>query len=242
MTPAQALDRARKLLALATSPDVHEAAAAAAQAQALITRHRLEAWLDAGRGLADDPDPLADARDEPLDVARRQRPWKVALAGALADANGCLAYTLDRGADEALVLVGRARDRAAVAALWAWLLRRIEWLSATHGHGRPRRWHEAFRVGAVDAVAARLRAAGAAEHDAAQGAALAVIDRAMEVERAALARFAEEHLRLGRGRALRVDAAAWRRGRAAGDALQLPGGGGVVASEASARPPRRTEP
>jgi hypothetical protein len=79
-------------------------------------------------------------------------------------------------------------------------------------------------VGAVDAIGARLRATGAAAHDAAEGAALAVIDRALEAERVALERFAEEHLRLGRGRALRVDAAAWKKGRAAGDALKLPGG------------------
>jgi hypothetical protein len=222
VTPEKALDRARKLLALATSPDVHEAAAAAAQAQALITRHRLAEFLDAERAADDDPDPIADARAEPLDVARRQRPWKVALAGALADVNACLAYTLATEAGEALVLAGRARDRAAVATLWAWLLRRIEWLSATHGAGRPRRWHEAFRVGAVDAIAARLRAAEAAVRDESTGTALAVIDQAIEARRAALDRFAAEHLRLGRGRALRVDAAAWRRGQAAGEALPLP--------------------
>lgn len=222
MTPDKALDRVRKLLALATSPNVHEAAAAAAQAQALITRHRLEGWLDAERAIADDPDPIADARDEPLDVARKQRPWKVVLASALADVNGCLAYTLERDADQAIVLVGRARDRAAVVTLWAWLLRRIEWLSATHGEGRPRRWHEAFRVGAVDAISQRLRATTAAEHDATEGTALAIIDRALEAERAALERFADEHLRPGRGRGLRVDAAAWKKGRAAGEALKLP--------------------
>lgn len=222
MTPDKALDRVRKLLALATSPNVHEAASAAAQAQALITRHRLEAWLDAERAAEVDPDPITDARDEPLDVARRQRPWKLVLASALAEVNGCLAYTLDRGAERVIVLVGRARDRAAVATLWAWLLRRIEWLSATHGHHRSRRWHEAFRVGAVDAISERLRATAAAEHDASEGPALATIDRAIEAERAALERFAEERLGLRGGRGLRVDAAAWEKGRAAGEGVDLP--------------------
>lgn len=221
MTPDKALDRVRKLLALATSPDVHEAATAAAQAQALITRHRLEAWLDAERDAADDPDPIADARDEPLDVARKQRPWKLVLASALAEVNGCLAYTLELNTGQAIVLVGRARDRAAVAALWAWLVRRIEWLSATHGEGRPRRWHEAFRVGAVDAISRRLRESDAAVHDGSEGAALAIVDRAIEARRAALERFADEHLGRGRARGLRVDAAAWKKGRAAGDGLKL---------------------
>jgi len=222
MRHEQALDRVRKLLALATSPNVHEAASAAAQAQALITRHRLEALLAAEDAAATDPDPIVDARDTPLDVARKQRPWKVALAGALAEVNGCLVYTLAAADGEALVLVGRGRDRAAVETLWTWLLKRLEWLSATHGPGRPRRWHEAFRVGAVDAIAARLRATATAEHDATEPRALALVDRSLEVERAALERFAAQHLRLGRGRALRVDAAAWRRGRAAGNALDLP--------------------
>jgi hypothetical protein len=222
VTPEKALDRARKLLALATSPDVHEAAAAAAQAQELITRHRLAAFLDAERDASDERDPIVDARTEPLDVARRQRPWKVALAGALAEVNGCLAYTLESEAGEAIVLAGRARDREAVATLWAWLLKRIEWLSATHGAGRPRRWHEAFRVGAVDAVAARLRGAEAAVRGESTGAALALIDEAIGARRAALDRYAAEHLNLGRGRARRVDAAAWLRGRVAGEGMKLP--------------------
>lgn len=221
-THTQALERARKLLALATSPNVHEAAAAAALAQALITRHRLEAFITADGSASHDPDPIADARDAPLDVSRRQRPWKVSLAAALAEVNGCLAYTLERADGEAIVLVGRARDREAVATLWSWLLKRIEWLSATHGVDRPRRWHEAFRVGAVEAVAQRLRSTNDEARDASEGPALAVIDRALEAERAALDRFAEENLRLGKGRALRVDLAAYRRGKAAGAAMKLP--------------------
>lgn len=221
----QALDRVRKLLALATSPNVHEAASAAAQAQALIARHRLEDLLAAEGSVAHDPDPIVDARDTPLDVARRQRPWKVALAAALAEANGCLVYTLETADGEALVLVGRGRDRAAVGALWPWLVKQIEWLSATQGMGRARRWHEAFRVGAVDAIAARLRATVSDAREAAEGAegpGLAVVARVLEAERAALERYASEHLRLRPGRGLRVDAAAWRRGHAAGGTVKLP--------------------
>lgn len=222
-THQRALERARKLLALATSPNVHEAAAACALAQALITRHRLEAIIEADRSSANDPDPISDARDAPLDVARRQRPWRLFLASALAEVNGCLAYTLDRGDDEAIVLVGRARERESVSALWTWLLRRIEWLSATHGAKRPRRWHEAFRIGAVEAVAERIRAASAEARDAHSGPALAVIDRAIEAERRAIERFAEGELKLQRQRSRRVDARAWREGRLAGSALKLPG-------------------
>lgn len=216
------LDRVRKLLALASSPNVHEAAAAAARAQALITRHRLEGWLAAEASVDADPDPILDARDAPLEVAGRIRPWKSALAAVLAEANGCLCYTLDRGGDAAIVLVGRGRDRDAVAALWAWLVPRIEWLSATAGPGRSRAWHEAFRVGAADAIASRLAAAAGAEAAALDPAALVRVDPAARAHADALARFAAAHLRLGRGRALRVDARAWSAGRTAAESLALP--------------------
>ncbi len=219
--PPAALARVRKLLALATSPNPHEAALAAARAQALIERHRLEAWLEAEQREHDDPDPIVDARDEPLEVGRRLRTWKVVLASALAEVNGCLAYTATRGRDEAIVLVGRGRDRAAVAELWGWLVRRIEWLSATHGPGRSRQWHEAFRIGVVDAVAERLRQVGPQARASLDRAALVVVEPARAAHEDALRRVTEG-LRLGSGRAVRVDARAWQRGKAAGGDVELP--------------------
>lgn len=206
------LDRVRKLLALAGSPNVHEAAAAAARAQALISRHRLEGWLAAEAAAKEKLDAIEDARDAPLEQSKRLRRWKVVLASTLAEANGCLAYTLDRGDERAIVLVGRAEDRDAVRVLWDGLVRRIEWLSATHGAGRSKRWHDDFRIGAVDAIAKAL--ATPAEPDA-ETAALTRFERAA-TER--VQRFAER-LNLKPGRAILVDPDAWRRGRQAGDAL-----------------------
>lgn len=217
------LARVRKLLALAGSSNPHEAAVAAARAQALIEAHRLEAWLHAARDAAADPDPITDARDTPLVRARRLRKWKIALAVTLAELNECAAYTWAAGAEEAIVLIGRGRDRAAVAELWGWLVTRIEWLSATHGEGRSHRWHEAFRVGVVDTVAERLRAVRDEVSATQDGAALVRVDPARAAHREALARVVAERLGPARGRALRVDAAAWRRGRRAAEALPLPG-------------------
>lgn len=228
----RALDRVRKLLALASSPNVHEAASAAAHAQALIDRHRLRAILDA-ESSADDAgdagDPITDAREEPLETARKIRPWKSLLAIVLAEHNGCVAYTLEQGAQSSLVLVGRAADRAAVAALWSGLVRRIEWLSATHGAGRSRRWHDDFRVGAVDAIAQQLSTSRAepsrGEGEPLDSKALAVVDRVFEARDAALRRFVESRLRLGEGRAIRVNPRAWSRGReVAGEQAWLPSG------------------
>ncbi|MEZ4266534.1 MAG: DUF2786 domain-containing protein [Myxococcota bacterium] len=218
-TDSTVLERVRKLLALAGSPNVHEAASAAAMAQTLIERHRLERWLEAAESEA--ADPIEDGRDRPLEVARKIRKWKSALAATLADANGCVAYTLDRGREQAIVVAGRAADREAVVELWGWLHKRVEWLSATHGAGRSRQWHDAFRVGVVDAVGERLRKVAGEVRDEQQPGALARLDPTALVQREALERYVSEHLQLGRGRGIRVDARAWERGRAAGAELPL---------------------
>lgn len=218
-SPDAVLDRVRKLLALATSPNAHEAAAAAERAQRLIAEHRLEAWLRAA-----DPqtDPIEDARDAPLETAKRLRSWKVVLASALAQANGCVAYTLDRGRESSIVLVGRAADRAAVRELWDWLVRRIEWLSATEGKGRPRDWHDAFRIGAVDTVAARLRRATEAVAAAVEPGTLVTVDAAAAAHQHALDAFVAERLALGRGRRIRVRADGYEAGREGAKGLDLP--------------------
>ena len=216
------LQRIRKLLALAGSPNAHEAAAAAARAQALIDEHRLHEWLEAAQEQEDDPDPITDAREEPLERSGRLRIWKVLLAVAIADENGCVAYTLKRGADESIVLVGRARDRVVVAELWRWLVQRIEWLSATEGAGESRKWHEAFRIGALDAVSKRLatqHTASAAKLDAA---ALVVVQPAIAAHRAALANFVSNNLRLGKGRGVRVERSAYAEGKAAAAGIVMP--------------------
>ena len=213
------LSRVRKLLALATSPNVHEAASAAAMAQTLIARHRLERWLDAEDAVATDP--IEDARDAPLEVARRLRKWRVLLASALADANGCVAYTLNRGRDEAIVIVGRAADRAAIEALWSWLVKRIEWLSATHGAGQSRQWHDAFRVGVVAAVADRLATVADDVRSEQAPGALVRLDPVALAQQQALDRYVSEHLRLGRGRSVTVEAAAWQQGHEAAKKLEL---------------------
>lgn len=222
MTPSPLLDRVRKLLALAGSPNVHEAASAAAAAQALIERHRLAALLAATD--LDAANPVTDGQEAPLEAARKIRPWKVVLAAGLARANAGVAYTATRGHDEVLLVAARAPDRAAVAAVYEGVVKRIEWLSATHGAGRPRAWHEAFRVGAAEVVVARL-SAGAAE----AAAELAEADRAQLVparaaQDAAVEDFVATRLRLRPGRGLRVDARGLARGRTEAKTMPLPRG------------------
>lgn len=212
------LGRVRRLLALAQSPNVHEAAAAAAAAQALIARHRLEGVL------ADEvAEPVGDGRDAPLEVALRPRRWKAFLAAGLARVNGCIAYSVERPDGTALCLVGRDADRDAVAAVWSWLVQRIELLSATHGAGQPRRWHDAFRVGAAETVVARLAATEREARTGLSEAALVRVEPALAERAAAVEAYAARTLHLTRGRGLRVDADALDAGRSAGATLPLRG-------------------
>lgn len=210
---ARVLARVRKLLALASSPNVHEAALAAAQAQALLDRYRLDTIL-----AEEDADPITDGREAPLERSKRPRKWRSVLASALAEANGCLAWSAERGGETELYVLGRAADRAAVTVLWEWLAPRIAWLAATHTAGRDRAFQDAFRIGAVDAVMARLRVP---EPAPAEEAALVRIQTDLAARRAAVEAFAAEHLRLGKGRGLRLDAHAYARGQAAAADLPL---------------------
>lgn len=221
MTPetARVLDRVRKLLALATSPNVHEAALAASRAQALIDAHRLQGLLDAE---TEDDAQIQDARETPLASGRRLRKWKVVLAQQLAEMNGCVVYTAKVGREKRLVLVGTELDRAAVQALWDWLCPRIEWLSATHSDGRDKQWHEAFRVGAVQTIAERLRSARVDAVNKLESAAIVVAQTGLARRQDRVDRFVERNLKLKKGRNINVDAAAFARGRQAGADFPLP--------------------
>ncbi|HGG57001.1 MAG TPA: DUF2786 domain-containing protein [Nannocystis exedens] len=208
---AALLDRVRKLLALATSANVHEAASAAAKAQSLIETHRLESLCAAAAN--EDADPVSDGRTAPLESSRRIRKWKRVLASGLAKNNGCIAYTAQLAGVTQLLIVGRETERLTIAALWRWLVPQIEWLSATHGKGQPRAWHEAFRIGAAETIVRRLEVASLEERTAIGSEALAHIEPTCARRRAAVKNFVDEHLRLQPGRTIRVDREALERGR-----------------------------
>lgn len=212
---AALLDRVRKLLALAQSPNVHEAALAAARAQALIEQHRLEGLLAA------EAEPIESGQDQPLELGRRIRKWKQALAVQLAALNGCLAYTVGARGEQRLLLAGRREDRLAVLEVWGWLVQRIEWLSATEGPGRDRDWHEAFRVGAAETITRRMAEAQDQTQATLEQAALARIEPALAARAAAVQRFAEQQLRLKKGRSLHLHAVAYAKGRRAGEQLPI---------------------
>lgn len=217
-TPADLLGRVKKLLALSTSTNVHEAAAAAAAAQHLIARHQLDDLLAAERAADSDDDPISDGTDAPLEISKRLRRYKVVLAQALADNGGGVAWSHEASDGTHLCFCGRASDRASVTELYQWLLRRIEWLSASSGPGQPRSWHEAFRIGAVDVIAARLAVPDA---EPAEAAALLKTEPLRAARAAAVTRFVDEHLRLGTGKGFRIDARGFARGKEVAQSMNL---------------------
>lgn len=213
------LDRVRKLLALSGSDNPHEAEAAAKAAQALVSKYRLEAALAAAetKDAAIEAVPIKDGREAPLEVARRLRKWKRVLGQALAEANGGSAWVdaVKKG-EERLCVVGCDADRATIQALYDGLVKRIEWASATAGEGKPRRWHEAFRIGVVDALVPRLNEAEAEARAQLETKALTVIDRSLAAHRDALERYLDAHFVPGKSKSLRVDAEAYAAGQREG--------------------------
>ena len=210
------LDRVRKLLALAGSPNVHEATAAAAKAQALIDAHRLQALLD-----AEDAAAQVEVVERVLERARRLRRWKSVLAAGLAEVNGCLAYTREDGKHVEVVVVGPASELDTLQALYDGLVPRLQWLSADHGGKQDKRWHDDFRVGAAATLVERLAAASKQDRASVDATALAVVEPALQVRRDAVQDYAERELHLKRGRGIRVDLDAYEGGLAAGEEVDL---------------------
>lgn len=159
MTREQAIDKARKLLALATSDNEHEAALAAAAAERILARHEL--GLDALEVPEDEQPEDADEEcqrwDDPL-PGSGSASWRGVLALGIARAHGCFAFR-DHGR---IYLIGRAANVATVRYIDAWMVREVDRLAhARRGNGRA--WINAYRHGAVGAILGAIRGARAAE-------------------------------------------------------------------------------
>lgn len=103
--PEHVIDKVRRLLRLAESANEHEAAAAAARAQELMTRHRIElAALDVAG------DEEVELNETPVDEFGRMVWWRHILASAVAEANGCRIITNRRRGSVRELLVGTRSD------------------------------------------------------------------------------------------------------------------------------------
>lgn len=157
MTHQEALDRVQKLLRLAKSDNPHEAANAAAMAQKIIDRHKLDV------ASLEDTATVEPVRDETLDS--KTSSWLIRLAGTLAALNNVQHYYRPRrketawrvGAEGSIQLIGRASDVQTVRYLYQWLSKEIDRLCDRDGQGEGKTWRNNFRLGAVESVGRRLR-------------------------------------------------------------------------------------
>ena len=160
MTAARELDRIveriKKLLALSSSQNPHEAALAAAKAQELLFRHNLsmsmvEAALEAGNSAY-----VSDRFD-----SGGWMHWRRRLLAAVARNNFCRGVSYQGTRD--VGIVGEPHNVTVVKHLYAFLVRevmRLADLGVKEQHGldeeESRAWKRSFYLGAVRTIAQRL--------------------------------------------------------------------------------------
>lgn len=218
------LRKVRALRALAKSSNQHEAEAAAAMAEGLIAKYRLEQVQLEGTGEEDRE--VAEESSEPIHYEEgKSQAWVTALMCHLASHYGCATWSrwfrrLGGRLNRTHYAVGRPSDVAAFRYMFAWLKVEIARLSERE-HGRSAK--NAFRVGAVMGFAYALKQAkraAEAQHGAQHGgsAAMVLVGRVDEAK-AAMARL---HPDMGKPRSYQLQASdpgALARGRAAGERL-----------------------
>ena len=236
MNHEEALHKVRKLMRLSESPNSHEAALAAARAQEIIERYKIESIAleyDDSKPTRPPDEPIKDFFFDPLE--KTGATWKVRLALGLAKENQCMVYSrIGR-----LNLIGRPSDVATIRYLYAWLSREIERLAARDCTGCGRTYWNNYRLGAVAEIRDRLSAQRAATRTAMKAEtvsahALAVIESAI----ANLDQCAEEveewvraNMRMGSSGpcSYRFDSGAHAAGRATGASINLrPSAGSIT--------------
>lgn len=226
---ASVLEKVRRLRALATSANIHEAANAAAQADRLIQEHRLEeSQIEATSG---EPAEKPSESPDPITFGRRVQGWRWRLAVRLCSHYDVASYSSWRQGERTLHMVGRKSDVETVRYQVAYYTIEIERLAQSQKPGSwngGRSFFNAFRLGAVvgllEAMATEKREtieasrAPAATHRAA----MVLVNRRDE-SRAELEKHHPKLRRGGPSHGSTSDAAGFNAGKRAGAALNKNG-------------------
>jgi hypothetical protein len=160
-------EKLRKLLALAKSTNVHEAAAAAAKAQELIAKYRIEAAMlddEPQRRSRPGPDESIVVRKVHTFATWRVDAWALSLVCDVARVNGCSPWYHGsyRGGPAAFVeAAGFEADLATSCFLSEYLVREVVALARAaqrfdRSERRGRTWMNNFRLGAATEIGRRL--------------------------------------------------------------------------------------
>ncbi len=167
MNRTEAMQKAIKLLRLATSDNPHEAALAAQRAQEILDRFEItQAMLEDTQAAEEAEEAIENFADKesPLDLFGMQiERWKSYLASVVAKANACCIYSERKEyfvlmrRRSFLHIVGRPSDVEKVRYLYGYLAGETDRLCRQQGKGCGRTWMNQFRLGVVDTLARRLR-------------------------------------------------------------------------------------
>lgn len=169
MTRDEAIQKAIKLLSLATSSNANEAALAASMAQQILDKYEISQEMLEGSD-QEEPEDFRDFGDDddPLEEAGRVPIWKMRLAQALCNANACFMYRAQKFVDFGMSrhktktcfqVVGRPSDVQKIRYLYSYLKKEVERLTKEQGPGHGRNWCNNFKVGVVDTIQRKLREA-----------------------------------------------------------------------------------
>jgi hypothetical protein len=173
------LDKIKKLLALSSNnKDVNEAAAAAAKAQALIERYKIDMALDASDAEVEAGEdgsfvveaPIFDEKIVNRVIYRfpgRVTTWKLLLAGHIGKVNGVKVwFTAGTGKDGKykqgfLSGAGTEESIAVTTEMLNWLIGEVERLYEEDrpdglARGEGKKWANGFKNGAVETIGKRL--------------------------------------------------------------------------------------
>jgi hypothetical protein len=165
MNNTDAIDKVRKLLALANSANEHEAAAAAARAAEIMERYRLDAAMVAQAEQRQVEQDEAFAMNEDLRGDRthaRMPTWYWTLAWAIADANRCMLRRVwvVRGRTAAVAFAGRPSDAQAARYMLDAIANEVDRLGSEYVarlvRGSSRAAGKSFRLGCAVTISDRL--------------------------------------------------------------------------------------
>jgi len=146
MVDSNLLAKISKLLALANSPNEHEAALAAEKAAELLARHNLSV-----ADLGEDKD--KDITKNIVDKTGRYVTWKMWILAGIARANGCQAMRSTKTGE--MRLVGTETNITVSQSVYEYLIAVVNKLVKQH-KGKGRAFINAFRVGCATRLRQRL--------------------------------------------------------------------------------------